>query len=174
MRMSTSLRLALVLGAGLCLSASGLSLQPADERAPAQGRQPSGPGMDVESAMKSMNRALRTLRKNIEQPANKDENLKLLNDMQRACAAAKSQPLPGDVLRHAKDDTDKAKFADSYRKNLVASMRLLLDIEDAVAEGKSDVAKAKTDELVKLRDAAHKELGMKEERKGPPQSELPR
>ncbi len=182
MQIATSARLGVLLLAGLVTAPAALSLQPADEHKPAQAGQPEqrgqpgqpgerrgpgGPGaggpVSVEAAMKQMGRALRQLRKQADQPAMRDDNLKLLNDMQRACAAAKSAPVPGDIIGNAADAAEKAKMTEAYRKNLVASMRLLLDIEDAVADGKGDVAKAKSDELVKLRDAAHKELGVKQD-----------
>ena len=57
--------------------------------------------MNVEGAMKGMNRAMKALKVSIGDAAKKDENLKLVGEMQRNCAIAKSLPVPADVLKKA-------------------------------------------------------------------------
>ncbi len=132
-------------------------------------RGPGGPGgqagqtLSVEQAMKSMNRPLRQLRTQIGDATKKDENLKLINDMQRGCIAAKGQPVPHEVTDLGADDAAKAEMADEYRRELVTALRLMVDAEQAVLDGKGDEAKAALDELVKVRDHAHEELGIKDE-----------
>lgn len=188
MQLRRSLPVALVLAAGLGITSVAHSFQPADttptdskvtekpqpsERRGAGG-QPAQPG--IGTSMKLMGRSLRQLRSQIDQPAARAENLKLINDMQRGCIAAKSAPFPNDVKKGEpkpgdlpsapaaqQDQAAHAAEAETYRKHLARALRLLLDIEDAVADGKPDVAKAKTDDLIKLRDAAHKELEVKED-----------
>lgn len=177
MQLSTSARVAAFLIAGLCLAPVAMSVDPGDEKKPAaaQPEQPSrgqpgerraqapGAPVNVEASMKQMARGLRQLRKQMGDAALRDENLKIVIDMQRGCVAAKAGAVPEELLKNAKDGAEKAKLIEGYRKGLVASMRLLLDIEDAIADGKADVASAKADELVKLRDATHKEMGIRED-----------
>jgi soluble cytochrome b562 len=176
MQLSTSSRVAALLIAGICLAPVAMSGDPGDDKKPAaqpaqapsgqpgerRGPAPSAP-VSVEASMKQMNRGLRQLRKQMGDAALREENLKIVNEMQRGCIAAKAGTVPADLLKSAKDDAEKAKLVEGYRKGLVASMRLLLDIEDAIADGKGDVASAKADELVKLRDATHKEMGIRED-----------
>lgn|SRR5262245_56129005 len=148
--------------------------QPADSGSPRQ-RQPVRPGspegrpgdpaapVSIDRAMKGTNRAIRQLRGQVTDSSKKDENLRLVSDAQRGLVLAKGQPLPDDVLKNAKDDAAKAQMNAAFRKDLIGALHLLLDIETDIADGKGDAAKAKLEELIKKRDAAHKELGVKDE-----------
>lgn len=122
--------------------------------------------VSVERAMKSMNRAMRPLRKIVGDPSQKAEALRLVGDMQRGCLAAKSQPLPKDVLEHAADDAAKAKLAVAFRHDLIELMRQLLDLEELIDAGKSDEATAKLADIVKLRDRSHDQMGIRDEPAG--------
>lgn len=135
------------------------------ERGPGERRQGEGEARlpSVEGAMKGMGRAMRSLRRQIDDPAKKDENIKLINDMQRACTYAKSQPLPPEFLKDAKDDAAKAKRAASYHEKLIEAMRLMLDAEADLHAGKFADAKRSLEEVVDMRDDIHKELGVKED-----------
>jgi hypothetical protein len=135
---------------------------------PGERGRPGGPGAEgrpisIEGAMKTMNGSLRRLRGQIADPAKKVENLRLINDMQRGCVMAKGQPLPPDRVEDAKDDAAKAKLNETFRRDLMAAMRTLLDIEQDLMDGKADSAKARLEEVIKARDAAHKEFGVKED-----------
>jgi hypothetical protein len=114
--------------------------------------------------MKGMNRALRQLSRQIGDESKKEENLRLINDMERGCVNAKGAKLPEDVLEHAKDEAGKAKMATEFRSDLIKVMRVLLDIETDIADGKTDDAKAKLKEVEKMRDHGHQEMGLKEEK----------
>lgn len=139
--------------------------RPPEGRGPGEGRGEGRRGElpSVDSAMKGMNRALKQLSGQITDAAKKDENLRLVNDMQRNCVIAKSQPAPADVLKKAKDDPARAKLPEAFRKNLIAAVRLLLDIEQDIADGKTDSAKNRLTELAKARDAAHETMGIEDE-----------
>lgn len=148
--------------------------QPAQPAQPAQpgGGQPGGgprgprqPGQaeSVEAAMKGMNRSLRRLREQVNDATKKDDNLKLVNDMQRACVVAKGQPLPASVLARAKDDAEKAAWSTTYRADLMKSLRLMLDLEQAIIDGKSDAASAALDSLVEIKIDSHKVMGVDED-----------
>lgn len=133
------------------------------DRGPGGERGPGGPGDgSIEGAMKGMNRAVKQLQGQIGDVKKKDENLRLMGSVERNCIAAKDLALPPEMLETAKDDAEKAKLADSYRKHLIILMRKLLDLELFVIDGKTDAANAKLLEIVKYRDATHEEFGIKD------------
>lgn len=122
-----------------------------------------GRGASISGSMKSINRAAKQLLEQITDSSKMDENLKLINDMQRSAVIAKGLPLPADVLEHGKDDAAKAKMRETFRRDLMKALGLMLDIEGDLLDGKGDAAKVKLDELTKLREKSHDELGVKED-----------
>lgn len=148
--------------------ASDRPTQPPDrrpERGPGREGGPEGrggQGASVEAGMKMMNRAARQLGGQIADAAKKDENLKLINDIQRGCATAKGAGVPADVLSKAKDDAEKAKLAKAFRTDLIKVLRAAIELEELVADGKTAEAKTKFDEVVKMQDAGHAAMGLKE------------
>jgi hypothetical protein len=167
--------------------------QPADAPAApsahrAEGRDSDAPA-NVEAAMKLMRRSLRQLRAQITDSAKRDENLKLIGDMERGCLSAKSMPVPD---RHEKEaegsrgsdhgssgdgtkpneapkaqsantpSSDWAKTEEMYRGDLISLMRQLLDVEQDLAARKFDQAKADLDKVIATRKDAHKELNVKD------------
>ncbi len=123
----------------------------------------SGAAPSVEGAMKGMNRAIKQLRGQAADPAKRDENLRLVNDAQRNLVAAKGQPFPEPLLASAKDEAAKATLREHYRKDLIIALGNLVKLETAIFENKADDARAAVEELVTMRDAAHKELGVSDE-----------
>jgi Spy/CpxP family protein refolding chaperone len=142
------------------VGAASLSQPQGGDRSGGRG---SGEGASVQGSMKTINRAMRQLRGQIEDISKKEECLRLVGDMQQGCLAAKRQPVPGDLLKNAKDDAAKNALRDEYRHELIELMRALLLLEEDVAAGKTDSAKSRMAELVKLRDHAHEELGVDDE-----------
>ncbi|MGE3108907.1 MAG: hypothetical protein AB7G11_13475 [Phycisphaerales bacterium] len=177
-RIVSALSLAALLGAGgLAFTfGSSASAQPTGERPnqperrqPGRDGGPGGPGGEgrrgpqgsVEQGMKMMNGAARQLGAIIGDGAKQADQLKLINDMQRGAVMAKGLPVPADVLEKAKDG-DKDKIAKTFRSNLIKLTRALLDLEEMVADGKTAEAKTKFDEIVKMKDAGHSAMGLKE------------
>jgi len=176
----TTTRLAALLAAAVTISAPLTSAQDAPPAgAPGQREgapRESGPGareggrggrgqgggqpMNLEGAMKGMNRALKGLKELVADPAKKSEALKAIAEMQRNCAACKSMPLPAKYTKDAADDAAKAKIQDEYASDLRKTMRMLLDLEDAIVAGKADEAKAILAKVDEMREHAHKELGV--------------
>lgn len=147
------------------------SRQPASkqpEQVPGQKREPGaegrrGEGLGLGGSMKLMDRSLEKLRGQIGDAAKRDENLRLINEVQRGAVTAKGQPLPPDVLKKAADDTAKTKLSETFRKELIAFVRKLLDIETEIADGKTDAARTHLEEAMKIGEAAHRALGLGEE-----------
>lgn len=117
----------------------------------------------AEGAMKSMNRALRTLNAQIADKAKKDENLQLINDMQRGAIGAKGAKLSEKVLAEAKDEAAKAALVTKYRRQMVMLTRTLLDVESNLLDDKFDAAKADLEKAIKMRDEGHKEFGISDD-----------
>ncbi len=115
----------------------------------------------VEGAMKGIARAANALAASIGDESKKDENLRLVNDMQRNCASAKGLGIPASILAHAKDDAAKAKMTAEYRKDLIKVLRRLIDLEEAIDAGKTAEAKAIFAEVDKMRETSHEALGVK-------------
>lgn len=121
-------------------------------------------GGNVEGAMKQMNRAMKQLREQIADASKLQDNLRLINDMQRGCAMAKGLGVPKDILDKAKDDAERTTLTSEFRKDLIVMMRSFLDIEEALINGDAAGAKAKFDALDGKIEKAHKEMGVKDER----------
>ncbi|MBL8877720.1 MAG: hypothetical protein JNG88_01270 [Phycisphaerales bacterium] len=126
------------------------------------GRRPDGPP-NVERSMKGMNRALQTLHEQIKDAAKLQENLQLVSDAQRNCIAAKGAPVPEDVLKSAKDEAARKQMSTRYRRDLIAVLKKLVEVEENLLDGKNDAAAAALDAVVKLRDDAHEAMGVKDE-----------
>jgi hypothetical protein len=155
------------------IAGTSVAFQPENPTPGGRGGQPGGEGrrgqggemrpQSAEGAMKSMNRALRTLKAQIADKAKKDENLQLINDMQRGAIGAKAAKLSDNVLDSAKDDAGKAQLLTKYRRQMLALTRTLLDVESNLLDDKFDAAKADLDKAIKMRDDGHKELGVSDD-----------
>ncbi|MFN7020616.1 MAG: hypothetical protein ACK4WH_04710 [Phycisphaerales bacterium] len=154
--------------------ASGAAWQP--ENRPGSGRppegRPEGPGRgpggargagSVEAGMRGMNRALKQLKGQVSDTAKKDENLRLIGDLQRSAIVAKSSPLPDSILKGAKDEGEKAKLSLDFRKRMIQIVRLALDTEEDIVAGKGAEAGKKLDQISVLQEEGHKALGVKDE-----------
>jgi hypothetical protein len=126
-----------------------------------------GRGVSIEGSMKQIRRAMTQLQSQITDASKKNDNIKLINDMQRGCVLAKGQPLPPDRVEGAKDDAAKAKLNDTFHAEMRKSLRLMLDIEEDLIVDHFDAAKSKLDQIQKLRDDGHRELGVEEEQERP-------
>lgn len=138
-----------------------------------QGRERQGPpggreggprtAISVEASMKVMGRALRTLKAQAGDATKREENLRLVNEMQRGCVTAKGSPVPEPLLKDAVSDPDKAKIKETFRKGLLDLLRKLVDLEEAIADEKGDAAKGLVEEVIKMRDKLHETMGVKED-----------
>jgi hypothetical protein len=140
--------------------------RPDERRGPGQdgrGGQGGERRVSVEGSMKAIQRSLEALERQIGDGSKRDENLKLINDAQRGCIQAKGAGVPRDILEKAAPDAAaKARLADDYRVHLVTTLRKLIDLEEAVAAGKAEEAKAALTALEKIRDDGHNAMGMHE------------
>jgi soluble cytochrome b562 len=156
--------------------------------------------------MKLINRSVKRLKQQIADSEKKEDNLKLVGDVERAIVAAKGMPLPerrepgagegargreqpggrlendqneapapkstqpkdgdakGQPGREPLTPEQKAKAAESYRRELMKLMRQMLDIEQDLLDGNLDQAKTEVAKVTQTRDEAHKALGVRQER----------
>ena len=127
-----------------------------------RGQAGGGAPMNIEGAMKGMNRALKGLKEIVADGSKKADALRMVAEMQRNCATCKALPLPAQFTKNAADDAAKAKIQDEYASDMRKTMRMLLDLEDAIVAGKGDEAKAILAKIDEQREHSHKELGVDE------------
>jgi hypothetical protein len=136
---------------------------PREGNRPAPAGQNAGQRVSVGGSMKLMNRSFKQLEAQVSDKSKRAENLRLIGDMERGCATAKATPLPRDVLEKAGDDAGKARVNEQFRSSLLELLKKLIQTEEAIADGKTDAAKADLDEVIKMRDKMHKEMGIKDD-----------
>jgi hypothetical protein len=143
-----------VAGVGLV----AMAREPGSKAPPARG-EPSS----VEGAMKTMGRSLKALRGIVGDASKKEEALRLVSEMQRACLWAKSAPVPGDVLDRAKDDAERSAIKVANRVYLIAVLQRLLVCEQNIIEGNVEAASADIKAVAELRDKGHRAIGIKDD-----------
>jgi soluble cytochrome b562 len=113
--------------------------------------------------MKSIGRPLKTLRAQITDASKKDENLQMINDMQRGAVMAKGAKLSEKVLEKGADAKAKAEMAKDFRRHMLALTKTLLEVETLLLDDKLEEAKAELEKAVKMRDEGHKKMGVDDE-----------
>ena len=112
--------------------------------------------------MKTMNRALSRLAKQVTDPAKKVENVGLVTDAERACVAAKAG-IPRGPWQEETDPAKKLAALMPYRKDLILLQQTLLAAESALLDDTFDVAKAEIEKCLKIRDESHKRMGVEQD-----------
>ena len=110
--------------------------------------------------MSGMNKALRTLKRQVADAAKKDENVALLEKIKASLVeAAKLEP------KKTKDvpAAEKAAYLEKYKKQMADLSKTFEDIETAVKAGKTDDAKALFDKLGEQKEKGHKDFGADDE-----------
>lgn len=164
-----------VLAAAMMLALARMSgdrgMMPVGMQQPAEGqpterRGPGGTGGErrasVEGSMKAMERSLETLYRQYDDAEKREENLRLVNDAQRGCVQAKGLGVPRGILSKKDMEADRATLMETYRTDMIATLRRLLDLEEAIAAGKVEAAKAAIEELKRLREQGHHSMGLHE------------
>jgi len=159
-----------VVGFGGLTSASGLQppgREPRGEQPRERGnRPPIQPGdrqaPNVEGAMKVIDRSMKNLKAQLDDPSMKQDNLRQVGEAQRGAVTAKLAR-PGKQLDKLKNDSERAKMEVQFRRGLIDLTRKLLDLEQAIIDDKTDDAKRLMAEIVKMRDDAHKAMGVDDE-----------
>jgi hypothetical protein len=105
--------------------------------------------------MKAMNKSLRTLKKQVADPAKKDENLELIAGIKKHLdASTKLEPLKTKDVPAAQ----KAAYLEKYKKELAELGKTYDDLEAAIKDGKPDDAKKAIDKLADEKEQGHKDF----------------
>ena len=98
-----------------------------------------GPAQSLEGNMKAMNRAFKTIGRQIDDATKDESTIKLAGDLESATAAAKG--LLPDQLEAMEGDA-KAKAAADYRRMMLQSLKDAIEMEEALIAGNREGAKA--------------------------------
>lgn len=134
-----------------CLAALPCALWLCTRDASAATRPIEPPNGSIEQAMKQIGDAMKTLEKGVT-AANKAAALDELGKLETALVAAKGQ-VPDSASKV--DEKKRAAFVADYRKTMIATLKLALDAETALADDKFKDA----DGLIKNKLAAQKSAG---------------
>lgn len=113
--------------------------------------------------MKIMDRAMEPLNNQISDPAKREENLVHVNEMQRGCVIGKGLSLPKELLEKAGDEAAQKKIKQAYHAHMLALLKKLISLEEALIDEKLDEAKKLLNEVAQERDRGHAAMGMGED-----------
>jgi len=114
---------------------------------------------ELAKEMKVVNKNLRTLKRQVADPAKKAENLELLASVKKSIHASMS-------LEPAKTKdqpaAQKASYVDNYKKQMTDLQKSFDEVEAAVKADKPDEAKKAFDKLSEQKEKGHKDFGADE------------
>ncbi|MCE9612243.1 MAG: hypothetical protein K8R23_18760 [Chthoniobacter sp.] len=109
----------------------------------------------LEKEMKTMNKSLRTLKKQAEDPAKKDDNLALLATIKKSLdASSKLEPAKTKEVPAA----EKAAYLDKYKAQMTDLAKTFDELEAAIKAGKGEDAKKALSKLSDQKEKGHKDF----------------
>jgi len=109
--------------------------------------------------MKTINKNLRTLKRQVEDASKKDENLALIAASKKAIEASlKFEPIKTKDVPAA----DKAAYLEKYKAQMNDLAKSYADLETAVKDGKADEAKKIFEKLSEQKEKGHKDFAPEE------------
>ena len=107
----------------------------------------------LEDAMTTLNKALKTVKAQVEDPSKNADSLKLVAEIEKQALIAKGfEPAKAKSVPAA----EKAKFVAAYRVKMTELMTEILKLEKALLENKNDAAAASVKLLYEMKTAGHK------------------
>ena len=146
--------------AGLGWGRSSVVLAPCASAGATQDSQVSGAGeepeaeeaTEIEAAMLELQSALKRLRRSVRDPAAIAASLEQLDIAQAACVRAKAR----EPLRtESEEESARPAFLAAYRSELIAMLRDLVSLEEAVLAGRSEEAGALVKKIQASEDPQH-------------------
>lgn len=146
-----------------------------------QGGQPGGPGgaqrggaVNLEGAMKQINGAYKALKASAMDAASKSADLDAVQRMQMGIIGAKAgvATLKMSDAARAKYGEDKAGFEAAFRRKMLDSAKLSIELELAILDGKSAEAKAIVGKIHDAEESGH-DVFKSDEREGGEAGEAP-
>ncbi|MAW61301.1 MAG: hypothetical protein CMJ94_10755 [Planctomycetes bacterium] len=107
----------------------------------------------IEENMKTIKGGMRQLRRGLRDAENLPAALPVIVDMQKAAQACKTE-IPK-MAASISDEKERAAFVAAYRQGMIATQRLMLDLEDAVIAGDLEKCAQLYDALKNSQDKGH-------------------
>ena len=109
--------------------------------------------------MKTMNKNLRTLKRQVEDASKKDENLALIVASRKSIETSlKLEPMKTKDVPAG----DKPAYLDKYKAQMTELAKSYADLETAVKDGKADEAKKIFEKLSEQKEKGHKDFAPEE------------
>lgn len=109
--------------------------------------------------MKTVNKNLRTLKRQVEDASKKDENLGLIAASKKAIEASmKLEPITTKKVPAG----ERAAFLEKYKAQMTELAKSYTDLETAVKDGKADEAKKLFERLSEQKEKGHKDFAPEE------------
>jgi hypothetical protein len=110
--------------------------------------------------MTAMNKSLRMLKRQVADPAKKDDNLALIAKIKgNIDASLKLEPAKTKDIPAA----DKPAYIEKFHQQLTALRKSYDDLETAIKDGKTDEAKKVFEKLSEQKEKGHKDFGVDDE-----------
>ena len=110
--------------------------------------------------MTAMNKSLRILKRQVADPAKKEDNLALVGKMKaNVDASLKLEPAKGKDVPAA----DKPAYLEKFKQQLVDLKKAYEELETALKADKQDEAKKVFEKLSEQKEKAHKDFGVCDE-----------
>ena len=117
-----------------------------------------GKDSPLQTQMDGINHSLRTLKRQYTDPAQKASSLALVAAMQKHAETARTLTPPKATKGTPEQN---AKYLDTFHKDLDKLLQEIAALKAALVADKIDVATAEIEKIGQLKDASHKELGVK-------------
>ncbi len=113
----------------------------------------------LSTQMKAMNRNLRTLKRQLADPAKKEDNLALLEKIKKSLDEAH-------MLEPAKTKDiaagERAAYTEKYKQQIIELGKSFGEVEAAIKVDKPDEAKKALEKISDLKEKGHKDFGVDE------------
>jgi phage-related minor tail protein len=108
--------------------------------------------------MSTMNKSLRTIKRQLADPAKKADNLELIGKVKKAIDTGH-----GLDPKKTKDQADKVAYTKKFKEQMIELGKTVGELEAAIKVDKQDDAKKALDKIYQLKEKGHKDFGVDDE-----------
>jgi soluble cytochrome b562 len=108
--------------------------------------------------MTTVNKNLRTVKRQLADPAKKADNIEAIGKVKKALDAAQTLD-----PKKTKDQADKGAYTKKYKEQMTELAKTVGDLETALKGDKTDDAKKALDKIYQLKEKGHKDFGVDED-----------
>jgi soluble cytochrome b562 len=105
--------------------------------------------------MSTINKNLRTVKRQLADPAKKAENLEAVGKVKKALDSAHNLD-----PKKTKDQSDKPAYTKKFKEQMVELGKTVGELEAAIKVDKTDEAKKALDKIYQLKEKGHKDFGV--------------